>query len=78
MYKADTETGNTNITIDGKELAMIKDTGEQTWEGYSKTLIVGDDLPFGKHQVAIELLPAKGAKDTGKGFDIIAMAYGNK
>lgn len=57
---------------------MLEGTGEQTWGGYSKTLIFGDNLPFGKHQVTIELLPAKGAKDSGKGFDIIAVAYGNK
>ena len=66
------------MIIDGKEHAMLEGTGEQTWGGYSKTLIFGDNLPFGKHQVTIELLPAKGAKDSGKGFDIIAVAYGNK
>lgn len=78
LYKAADLMGFAKVIIDGKEYATINGTGKQTWGGYSKTVIIGDDLRFGKHQVTIELLPGKDSRTAGNGFDIIALAYGNK
>ena len=78
VYKATIPKANIKVIIDGKNYGVVKGTGEQTWGGLSKTIILGEELTLGKHEVVIELLPSEGIEDGENGFDIVALGFGTK
>lgn len=74
-YKAGNNMANLKVHIDGKEYPLIQAKNNKNWEG-QETLIFGKDLPYGEHQVRLELKQPKDFQEKGIGFDIVAIGYG--